>query len=204
MEESFILMLELYATFLFSLEYFLYKSEINSLEKVFIKMFKKYRKKIEKDLKYQKDILLKENKWKKALKIVFSLFILFILYKMFKIGYIDLSNIMKGFSLAIIIIIYILIIIPMKNYDYYLSLIILLLIKSTTKYLYSVKKGVIVGLGFSILLFSFIGKYLNIMDVTYPIVNVLSLSLVCFSMSLVILVIYSYLEMKSNNVSSNK
>lgn len=199
MKEGYILMLEFFSILLFSLEYFLYKKQINYLEKVFIKKLRKLRKDTEKSAKYSKNILQKESKIKKVFFILFLFFILYILYQMYQMHFFLGSKIYIPIVLTIIIITYLILIAPMKNYDYYASAFSLLALKLSTKCLYTVKKGVIVGLGFFILMIAFLGKFFNIMNWQYPIIEQFSLLLVGLSMLFVGLIYSSYQEIRYNS-----
>jgi len=201
MQDGYILMLEFFSMLLFSLEYFLYKKQINSLEKIFIKKLKELRKSTQEDVKYKKDILSKESKIKKIFKMSFSILILYLLYQMYQMHFFFGNKIYIPIILTLIITVYVFVITPMKHYDYFASKLSLLILKLSTKCLYTIKKGVLVGLGFFILLISFLGKFINLMNWEYPIIEQLSLLLVGLSMAFIGLIFNSYFEIRKHNKS---
>jgi membrane-bound ClpP family serine protease len=166
-----ILLLEVYTAFLFSLEYFLYKNQIDLLEVLFSERLDKETEGIFKSYQRSIDDLKNINHLRMIFKIFLILFTYWIIYKLYAFGVLipsDMVAIVLYFSISFI---YLFFILPIKYHSLMYEKVVYLIMKYFTYLLKSFKRGTIVGLGVICLILSFIGKYTVLEKVNSEIVS---------------------------------
>ena len=190
MLEWHILMLEVFSTILFSLEYFLYKKRIKSLEKVFVIRMQQL------SVQSIKGSLKAKKTYQSNLKVnIFRLLFSIISTTLF--GYITMLPPFSILSFFLFIVCLIYLMYAFINFaEYYVTKVQLFIVAVGNKYILFIKKGALVGLGVLILAFTFIGKLLNILDIHNALIEVFTYLLVLIAMMYISLVwdSYYYLE----------
>ncbi len=196
MPESHILLLEFISTIFFSIEYFLYKKEINyinnliniNINRSFYSSKRHYiiqKFKLKKNIKYY------------IIRIFISITILIIIYKIMLLYKVyTMNEIMLLSTLLILSIIYV-------AYAFYHFIfhtsgwLRVVLFATFKKFLYIVKKGALVAIGLILLLLSFVGKFLNMYGYKFDIIELVSYISISVSILVLLFFLSSHIKLKN-------
>lgn len=196
MSEKIILLFEFISTILFSLEYFLYKNQIDLIGKDFSKQLREFRKSQKKDFKQANLKIKNSSRFRNILKALLSVIFIVISGILLPI-FPQMTTFLV--ILIILLFVYTFLILPFNRFNYLILGFSFLYANICVKFLYSIKKGVLVGLGLLILLFVFLGKFINLIHLNKELENIIMLiitALMIFLVTFICFVLKSYIKYK--------